>query len=158
MCPLAATFVAGALRKVVHRNPAYFSWSGTSKLSSAVSVWRKRLAYVFKKAKMTNGHNHRFRDTFAVAMLQAGVSLEDVSTLLGHQSLRINQKHYSPCVKAQMPWTRPSRRSDRTHQKWSAENHRTIFVRFSNALPENIKIIGVFRGNCGGAGGNRTHA
>jgi integrase/recombinase XerD len=54
---------------------------------------------VFKKAKIKNGHSHRFRDTFAVSMLQAGVSLEDVSTLLGHQSLRITQKHYSPWVK-----------------------------------------------------------
>ena len=62
-------------------------------------VWRKRLADVFKKAKIKNGHSHRFRDTLAVSLLQAGVSLEDVSTLLGHQSLRITQKHYSPWVK-----------------------------------------------------------
>ncbi len=96
---LLPTFVADALRKVVHRNPAYFFWTGTSKLTSAVSVWRKRLAYVFKKAKIKNGHSHRFRDTFAVSLLQAGVSLEDVSTLLGHTSLRITQKHYSPWVK-----------------------------------------------------------
>jgi integrase/recombinase XerD len=96
---LLPAFVAGALRKVTHRNPAYFFWSGTSKLSSAVSVWRKRLAYVFKKAKTKHGHSHRFRDTFAVAMLQNGVTLEDVSTLLGHTSIRITQKHYSPWVK-----------------------------------------------------------
>jgi integrase len=96
---LLPTFVADALRKVVHRNPAYFFWTGTSKLPAAVSVWRKRLADVFKKAKIKNGHSHRFRDTFAVSLLQAGVSLEDVSTLLGHKSLRITQKHYSPWVK-----------------------------------------------------------
>ena len=56
-------------------------------------MWREQLAYVFKKAKIKNGHSHRFRDTFAVSLLQAGVSLEDVSTLLGHKSLRITQKH-----------------------------------------------------------------
>jgi len=96
---LLPAFVADALRKVVHKNPTYFFWTGTSKLPAAVSVWRKRLADVFKKAKIKNGHSHRFRDTFAVSLLQAGVSLEDVSTLLGHKSLRITQKHYSPWVK-----------------------------------------------------------
>ena len=39
------------------------------------------------------------RDTFAVNLAQAGVSLENVSTLLGHQSIRITQKHYSPWIK-----------------------------------------------------------
>ncbi len=92
-------FVADALRQVVHKNPAYFFWTGTSKLAAALSVWRKRLADVFEKAKIKNCHSHRFRDTFAVSLLQAGVSLEDVSTLLGHKSLRITQKHYSPWVK-----------------------------------------------------------
>jgi hypothetical protein len=46
-----------------------------------------------------NGHTHRFRDTFAVSLLEAGVSLENVSTLLGHQSLRVTQKHYAPWVR-----------------------------------------------------------
>jgi site-specific recombinase XerD len=96
---LLPKFVADALRKVVHKNPAYFFWTGKSKLASASSVWRKRLSDVFKEARIENGHSHRFRDTFAVSLLQAGVSLEDVSTLLGHKSLRITQKHYSPWVK-----------------------------------------------------------
>jgi integrase/recombinase XerD len=46
-----------------------------------------------------NGHSHRFRDTYAVDLLQAGVSLENVSTLLGHRSIRITERHYSPWVK-----------------------------------------------------------
>jgi integrase/recombinase XerD len=56
------------------------------------------LADVFYLAKIKNGHSHRFRDTFAVSLLEAGVSLEDVSTLLGHKNLGITQKHYSPWV------------------------------------------------------------
>jgi uncharacterized protein YjbI with pentapeptide repeats len=33
---------------------------------AAASVWRKRIADVFKDAKIEDGHTHRFRDTFAV--------------------------------------------------------------------------------------------
>jgi integrase/recombinase XerD len=35
-----------------------------------------------------------------VDLLSKGVSLESVSQLLGHQSIKITQKHYSPWVKA----------------------------------------------------------
>ena len=43
--------------------------------------------------------NSRLRDTFAVELLLAGVPLERVSILLGHQSIKITEKHYAP-------WTR----------------------------------------------------
>jgi integrase/recombinase XerD len=69
-------------------------------VQGAVSVWRKRLARVFTDAKVKDGHSHRFRDTFAVALLSQRVSLESVSQLLGHQSIKITQRHYSPWVKA----------------------------------------------------------
>lgn len=46
------------------------------------------------------GHAHRFRDTFAVELLLAGVPLERVSVLLGHQSVRITERHYSPWVRS----------------------------------------------------------
>ena len=92
--------VANHLRSVTRKNPRYFFWTGTSKVPAAVSVWRKRLATVFTSAKIKNGHTHRFRDTFAVALLTQGVSLESVSQLLGHQSIKITQRHYSPWVKA----------------------------------------------------------
>jgi integrase/recombinase XerD len=91
--------VAAALRTIPHKNPQYYFWSGHSKVPAAVSVWRKRLADVFKDANIEDGHSHRFRDTFAVGLLEKGVSLETVSILLGHQSIKITQKHYSPWVK-----------------------------------------------------------
>jgi len=45
-------------------------------------------------------HAHRFRATFSVELLLAGVPIERVSILLGHQSVRIIEKHYAPWVKA----------------------------------------------------------
>ena len=61
--------------------------------------WRARIAEVFKLAKVENAHPHRFRDTFAVSLLEVDVSIENVSRLLGHQSVRVTEKHYSPWVK-----------------------------------------------------------
>jgi len=40
------------------------------------------------------------RDTFAVESLLAGMRLEEVSTILGHSSVRITEKHYMPWVRA----------------------------------------------------------
>jgi hypothetical protein len=50
-------------------------------------------------AGVSGGHAHRFRETFAVELLLAGVPIERVSILLGHQSVKITERHYSP-------WTR----------------------------------------------------
>jgi integrase/recombinase XerD len=97
---LLPDFVADTLRAVPHSNPKYFFWSGHSKLTSTVGGWHRHLAEVFKTAKIGDGHSHRFRDTFAVALLTAGVAVEGVSTLLGHQNIKITQKHYSPWVKS----------------------------------------------------------
>jgi integrase len=43
---------------------------------------------------------HRFRDTFAVALLEKGVPIETVSILLGHSSVSITEKHYAPWVRS----------------------------------------------------------
>lgn len=47
--------------------------------------------------------NHRFRDTFAVELLLAGVPIERVSVLLGHSSVKMTEKYYAP-------WTHSRRR------------------------------------------------
>jgi integrase/recombinase XerD len=73
----------------------YFFWSGEGLEKSTVADWQRSLATVFKLAGV-KGHAHRFRDTFSVNLLNAGVSLESVSILLGHSSLRITEKHYAP--------------------------------------------------------------
>ena len=74
------------------------SISSERRTGSRLSLWRKRLADVFTGAKIDDGHSHRFRDTFAVSLLENGVSLENVAMLLGN-SPKVAYKHYSPWVK-----------------------------------------------------------
>ena len=78
----------------------YFLWSGESKTKSATGDWQRALAGVFKEAEIPDGHAYRFRDTFAVGLLQAGVPMDRVSALLGHSSIKVTEKHYSPWVRA----------------------------------------------------------
>jgi integrase/recombinase XerD len=93
--------VVKALNAIKPKPPRpYFFWTGHSKVQSVVSNWRAKMADVFKAAGIENGHSHRLRDSFAVSLLEAGVSLENVSVLLGHKSIRVTEKHYGPWVKS----------------------------------------------------------
>lgn len=93
-------FVVSALEATPRRNGRYWFWSGESKLHSAIGKWQRRLQTLFRLAGVVEGHAHRFRDTFAVELLLAGVPLERVSVLLGHQSIRVTEKHYAPWVRS----------------------------------------------------------
>jgi integrase len=75
-----------------------FFWTGQGKLKSAVGDWQRALKKLFALAKVSNGHAHRFRHTFAVELLLAGVPIERVSVLLGHSSTRTTEKHYAAWV------------------------------------------------------------
>jgi integrase len=77
----------------------YFS-TGAAKPQTARANWSRYLDTLFELAHVPQGHSHRFRDTFAVSLLLNGVSLENVSRLLGHSSIRITERHYAPWVKA----------------------------------------------------------
>ncbi|OLC97693.1 MAG: hypothetical protein DMG35_15875 [Acidobacteria bacterium] len=93
-------FVLKALDATPRVTAKHFFWDGTLNLETIVGSWRKRLSKLFDLAKVPGGHAHRFRDTFAVELLLAGVPIERVSVLLGHQSVRITEKHYSPWVRS----------------------------------------------------------
>jgi integrase len=78
----------------------YFFWSGTGEKKSCVGDYQRAFKKLYELAKVENGHAHRWRDTFAVELLLSGMPLEQVAVLLGHQSVRVTEKHYSPFVKA----------------------------------------------------------
>jgi integrase/recombinase XerD len=93
-------FVIRELETSPKSSEGHFFWTGKAKLHSAIGKWQRRLQTLFELADVPSGHAHRFRDTFAVELLLAGVPLERVSVLLGHQSVRITERHYSPWVRA----------------------------------------------------------
>ena len=78
----------------------YFFWSGSGEIDTVSGNWRRSLRKLFSLAGIVSGHPHRFRDTFAVELLMAGVLLERVSKLLGHSGVRVTEKHYSPWIHA----------------------------------------------------------
>lgn len=110
-CPIPPD-VAEALRSVPasqkgNTNEQYFFWTGSGLPKTVVSNWQRSYGKLFKLVglKEPGGqakrcHAHMFRDTFAVESLLAGMRLEEVSTILGHSSVRITEKHYMPWVRA----------------------------------------------------------
>ncbi len=91
--------VVKALDAAPRSSESYFFWTGKSTVRSCKGKWQRRLQRLFEFANIVGGHAHRFRDTFAVELLLAGVPLDRVSVLLGHSSIRITERHYAP-------WTR----------------------------------------------------
>jgi len=89
-----------ALNQVEKLGKRYYFWSGNGKLETRVGNFERTLKSMFANAGISNGHAHRFRDTFAVELLVKGVPMDAVSVLLGHSSIKITEKHYSPWVKA----------------------------------------------------------
>jgi integrase/recombinase XerD len=80
-------FVVKALRALPTFAGGFFFWSrqkSDSKIETAAGNARRSLRKVFKLASVTDGHPHRFRDTFAVELLNHGTPIEDVAALLGH--------------------------------------------------------------------------
>ncbi len=93
--------VAKELLAVANGNPRYVFWqTGNGQPQSAVKNWHRDLRGLFHRAGVPGGHPHQLRDTAAVAWLNAGIPLEEVSRLLGHSSIRTTEKHYAPWVKS----------------------------------------------------------
>jgi integrase/recombinase XerD len=91
--------VAEEILAVTNENPRYLFWDGAEDIAKR---WRKYFILpVFNAAKIERGGNmvsHRLRDTFAVDLLEKGVPLEEVSKLLGHESIKTTEKSYAKWV------------------------------------------------------------
>ena len=89
-------------------NERYFLWTGAGLPKTVVANWQRSYRKLFKlvnllepgEDKPKRCHPHMFRDTFAVEALLSGMRLEDVSTILGHSSIKITEKSYMPWVRA----------------------------------------------------------
>jgi site-specific recombinase XerD len=92
-------FVVAALDACPRMSESYWFWTGNGKLSTAVGDWQGRLLNLSSIAKVGHLHAHRFRDTFAVALLLEGVPVERIAILLGHSSIKVTEKHYSPWIR-----------------------------------------------------------
>jgi integrase/recombinase XerD len=109
-CPIPP-HVADMLRKIPasqkgNTNERYFFWTGNGNPKTAVANWQRSYRKLFDLASLKEAdlpkrcHPHMLRDTFAVEALLSGMRIEEVSTILGHSSVRITEKHYMPWVRA----------------------------------------------------------
>jgi integrase/recombinase XerD len=96
-------------------------WTGKSKPHTVASVWSESLKNLFRLAGVPDGHAHRYRHTFAIELLLAGVPIERVSILLGHSSVRTTEKHYSA-------WNQPRQQQAEQDvmRTWSVEARKAI--------------------------------
>jgi integrase len=84
----------------LQRGKYYFMGPLTERKETAADMWRRKLDQIFDMAgpwKITPTP-HRFRHTFARLLLQRGVKVDDVATLMGHSDPKITLKHYGHWV------------------------------------------------------------
>ncbi len=147
-------FVVSALAETPRVTNKFFFWSGSGKLESIVRSWQTRLRRLFKLANIPDGHAHRFRDTFAVELLLAGVPIERVAVLLGHQSMRITEKHYAPWVRS-----RQEQLEADLARAWSRDplvlSQGEVHQRYSEGDDPTTHSVSIRK--TGARGGSRTH-
>lgn len=104
-------------------HPTYLLWQNTKEGTEKQAGHSASVALtkIFARAEIRSGHmkSHRLRDTFAVDLLQKGVPLEEVSKLLGHESVATTERHYSAWVKG-----RQDRLDDLVTASWAKKPRR----------------------------------
>lgn len=68
-------------------------------LNLGIQVWQ-RMQSIGERCGVADCRPHRLRDTFAVRSLLRGLSIDDVSRLLGHTNVQITQTYYAKWVTA----------------------------------------------------------
>jgi len=98
-CPLPEAVTLGPEAFTTESRQYYFS-SGESKPKSAVGDWQRTLRSYSNSPGFRMDTRIASATRLRVELLLAGVPLERVSILLGHQSTKVTEKHYSPWVAA----------------------------------------------------------
>lgn len=89
-------FVVEALDEVPRVSNFYFQ-TGGAKAKTVRGGWDRSIRTILKLAKVNHGSAHSFRSTLAVDLLNKGVAVEMVATILGN-SPAVVIKHYAPYV------------------------------------------------------------
>jgi len=95
-------FVLAALADVPNVSEKYVFWSDGSRPEAAMRAWSRTLKGVFREAGIPDGRAHRFRETFAVELFEAGAPSYYVSLLLGHSSVHTTERHLAPWTPARL--------------------------------------------------------
>jgi integrase/recombinase XerD len=97
-------FLLIELAKTPMMTATRYFWTGNGEPETVAKDYQEMVKEAFDRAGIVKGESnamsHRLRDTFAVELLQANTPIERVSKLLGHSSVAITEKHYSPWNKA----------------------------------------------------------
>ncbi len=120
-------FAVEALDSIARPDLRHYFWTGTSERDTAANDWRDRLHRVARTAGVRAFQPHRPRGTFAAELLLAAVSIQDVSTLLGHSSVATTERYYAP-------WTR-ARRARLTAIVGNARRPDPILLEFTPKSP-----------------------
>jgi integrase len=83
-----------ALPEADNLRPGYFFWTTGSTLISACTLYRKTLKFIQAHAGVEDVRPHRFRDTFAKAVLDLGHPLSTLQLLLGHKNISTTERYY----------------------------------------------------------------
>jgi hypothetical protein len=136
----------------------YFFWSGNGLVKSAVGNYGRAMRTLYKLAGVKNGHAHRWRDTFATELLLKGATIGQVAALLGHQSTKVTEKHYSPWVKARQEQLEAvvRRRFSLPLRRQSAAAKPVCLPQFCYSLVQTSLLEPQYLRFSGGPGGART--
>jgi integrase/recombinase XerC len=91
-------YVVQALEEVPRVGNQYFQ-TGNAKPKTVRGGWDRSIRTILKLAKVNHGSAHSFRSTLAVDLLNKGVPVEMVATILGN-SPAIVLRHYAPYVRS----------------------------------------------------------
>jgi integrase/recombinase XerD len=77
-----------------------FSYGSSKNPAHLANEVYERMQTIGARCEVNDCRPHRLRDTFAVRSLLRGLSIEDVSRLLGHSSVKVTETYYAKWVTA----------------------------------------------------------